>query len=67
VGKLVLAAETPRAELEPSLAAPYHQCGHMNVGQPPASGMPFGVAHIIPKLGRFPTKITLCHSLITRS
>ena len=55
----MLSTQTPGAQVEPFWFAIYNNGRRVDVGHPAAVSMTLGVAHIMTKLRRFTTQITL--------
>ena len=55
----MLGSEAPGAQVESFGLTVYIDRGRVNIGDPAAVGMPFGVADIMTKLWGFPTQIAL--------
>ena len=56
-GQFVLGAETSGADVEPFLLSIYGKCGVLDIRMPFSVRAPFGVAHIVAKLGTFAAKV----------
>jgi hypothetical protein len=55
----MLSTQAPGAQVEPFWFAIYKNGSRVNIGHPAALSMTLGMAHIITKLRRFTTQITL--------
>jgi len=55
----VLGSQASGTQVEPFELTVYINRGRVNIGNPAAFGVPFGVADIMTKLWGFPTQITL--------